>query len=67
MIHYSREHVPSAPESSGGVLLISKLQLVCSCLAMESYFMKLLCTVLVLMLLPKAVWSSVVSDEIEDR
>ena len=44
------------------------LRLVCGCLAMETNFMKLLIqTVLLLKLLPEAVWNSVVSAAIEDR
>jgi hypothetical protein len=41
------------------------LRLVCGCMAMETHFMKL-STVLVLTLLPEAVWNLVVSVATED-
>ena len=42
------------------------LKLVCGCPAMETHFMKLL-TVIVLTLLPEAVWNSVVNVATDDR
>ena len=43
------------------------LRLVCDCSAMETHFMMLLITVIVLTLLPEAVWNLVVTVGTEDR
>jgi hypothetical protein len=42
------------------------LRLVCDCSAMETHFMMLLITVIVLTLLPEAVWNLVVTVGTED-
>jgi hypothetical protein len=63
MIHHSRERVSTAPELG---INHGDLRLVCTCLAMENHWSSLW-TVLVLTLLPDAVWNSVVSVVTNDR
>jgi hypothetical protein len=60
-IHHSIKRVSTSPESNVG-----ELRLVCGCSATETHFMKLW-TVIVLMLIPEAVWNLVVSVATEDR
>ena len=78
MIHNSRECVYTVLESNGGKftplqltlgIAHGDLGLVCGCSAMETHFMKLpaVIAVLVLTLLPEAVWNSVVGVATEDR